>query len=859
MIPSNINFRILLLAVLPTTIVSIIFFSYFVKKQVDDIEANIVDKGNSLAVHLATASEYGVFSGNMTILTPLIETAFTKSGAISITITNNKGNPLIQKSRIKDKPSITSALKKTHKRIFSQPIIQRSVDINDFENTDNNMSPVIGWIIIEMSNEVARQNKQDAILQTLSITLLILLSSIFLAMRISRYIIKSISPLSNVVDKTETKKRRKPLKLLGQKNPKPSISQQQEFSGSQKKSTLFPTNISHKIKTSSNGILDVVNQLKNTDLTQKQVNHLYTIEQSTRNLLCIGNDILDSSRIEAKKRFVGNTHFNLEECIEDVLILIAPFTHEKGIEISSLYYNDTPKALFGAVDCIRQVLINLIGNAIKFSDQGTIMVRTMLESQKNETVQVKISITDQGSGISEKDTSILSNFFSSLDDSDTQPYRGTGLGLAISKSLTEAMHGKIGVENDEDKGSTFWFTFQCQSQNTSNLVSKSEPLPYANKSITLHDANELTQISLTHAFQRLGFQVTECLDIENLCAPPEASSMSDICVLSINSHEASEITTQKFLETHRNHAHSKIFVIVSKSDPLTLKTLRDWGADACLSKPFRQIDFEKKLSTIFHSPKNFYNPKTKETYQQPTTFTQLDGLNILIAEDNEINATLIETILHRSGAIPHIVDNGKKAVESFNNENKFDAILMDIHMPEMNGVDAAREIRKTEFPSAHIAIIGLTAASQNKNGPLSQNPDFDEILEKPVAVNTLLSAITYWTQIGKSSKNNKRTNHNATGDLGIDKPLSMTLNEMLLRELPEAKQKLQAAHDSADQPFLFNETHRLLGGMAYCDFTELHQLTRQYRESLKKNEDTMNENFQKMIAEMERLLTTENP
>jgi len=859
MIPPNINFRILLLAVLPTTVVSIIFFSYFVKKQIDDIEAKIVDKGNFLAVHLASASEYGVFSGNMTILSPLIETAFTKNDIVSITITNNQGNPLIQKSRFKDKPSATSTLKKTHKRIFSQPIIQRSVDINDFDNTNNNMSPVIGWTIIEISNEVARQNKQNAILQTLSITLLILLSSIFLAMRTSRYIIKSISPLSNVANKTKTKKLRKPLKLLGQKNPKPTISQQQEFSEHQKKSTFFPTHISHKIKTASNGILDVVTLLKNTNLTQKQVNHLYAIEQSTRNLLCISNDIFDSSRIEAKKRFIGKTQFNLEECIEDVLILIAPFTHEKGIEISSLYYSDTPKALFGAINCIRQVLINLIGNAIKFSDQGTIMVRTMLESQKNETVQIKISITDQGSGISEKDTNILSNFFSSIDGSDTQQYHGAGLGLAISKSLTETMHGKIGVEKGEDEGSTFWFTFQCQSQNTPKLISKSEPLPYANKSITLYDANELTRISLIHAFRRLGFEVVECLDIENLCTPPETSSMPDICVLSINSHEASEITTQKFLETYRDHTHSKIFVIVSKSDPLTLKTLRDWGADACLSKPFRQTDFEKKLSTIFHSPKNSYAPKTKETYQQPTTFTQLAGLNILIAEDNEINATLIETILHRSGAIPHIVDNGKKAVTAFNNKNKFDVILMDIHMPEMNGVDAAREIRKTESSSTHIGIIGLTAASQNKNGPLSQNPDFDEILEKPIAVNALLSAITYWTQVGKSSKNNRRTDHNTTGDLGIDKDLSMTLNEMLLRELPEAKQKLQAAHDSADQPFLFNETHRLLGGMAYCDFTKLHQLTLQYRESLKENEDTMNENFQKMITEMERLLTTENP
>ncbi len=761
MISPTINFRILLLAVLPATIISIVFFSYFIKQQIDDIEANIADKGNALARHLASASEYGLSSGNMVILSSLIESAFTKNDVVSITITNNQGDPLIQKPR--NKPLSTSTPKGAHKRIFNQPIIQRTVDLNDFENTGANTPPMIGWIIVEVSNETARQKKQDAILHTLSITLLTLVSSIFLTLRISRYITESISSLSNTVSEIE------------------------------------------------NGNL---------------------------------NDV----------------HFNLKECIEDILIYSALSAHEKGIEISALYYDDTPKELFGTMDCIRQVLINLIGNAIKFSDAGTIMIRTMLESQKNEMVQIKISITDQRTRISEKDKTVLSSAFSQMGDSNTHQYDDIGLelNLAISKSLTEAMHGKTGVEIDEDKSTTFWFTFPCQSKDASKLIGKSADLPYANKSITLYDANELTRISLTHALQHLGFDVTECLNIENLCAPSETFSMPDICVLSINSHEATEAATQEFLEKHRNYAHSKILVIVSKSDPLTLKTLRNWGADACLSKPFRQTDLEEKLVTIFRSPKNFYKPKTRAMHQ-PKTFTRLDGLNILIAEDNAINATLIETILCNSGAIPHIVDNGKKAVTAFNREDKFDLILMDIHMPEMNGVDTARKIREIEPPSTRIAIIGLTAASQNRNGPLSQNPDFDEILEKPIAINILLSAITYWTQTHKPSRSHQYTNHKSTGDFGIDKNLSLTLNDMLLHELPETKKKLQTAFDSTNLDILHHEIHRLLGGMAYCNFPELYQLTRQYQVSLKTDKNTMSENFQKMIAEMEYLLTTRNP
>ncbi len=894
MISPTLNSRILLLAVLPATMVSIIFFSYFVKQQIDDIETNITDKGNALARHLASASEYGLFSGNMAILSPLIESALTKNDVVSISITNSQGTPLIQKSRDKNSPLSTSTSQDTHKRIFSQPIIQRTVDLNDRESTGTHMPPVIGWIIVKGSNETAQQKKQDAILHTLFITLLTLVSSIFLTLRISRYITVPISSLSSAVSEIEngnldvsirthptsilltlekgvgnmlksiksshqetrdtieqaTEELRESLQSLEQKNAELTVSQRRALSANQEKS-VFLTNISHEIETPLNTVLSSVKLLKSADLTQEQTNYLCTIEQSAKNLLDIINSVLDFSKMETGNISINDIHFNLKECIEDVLVFVAPSAHEKGIEISSLYYDDIPRELFGAMNCIRQILINLMTNAIKFSGAGTIMVRTMLESQQNKTLQIKISITRQRSRISEKDKMVLSSTFSQYYNS------GLELSLATSKSLAEAIHGKTGIESDEGKDSTFWFTFQCQPKETPDLIGKSDNLPYTNKSITLYDANELTRVSLTHAFQHLGFEVTESLNIENLCTPPETVGMPDICVLSINGHEATEAATREFLEKHRHYAHSKILVIVSKSDPLTLKTLRDWGADACLSKPFRQTDFEKKLTTIFRSPKNFYGPQMRAPHKS-TTPARLDGLNILIAEDNAINATLIETILCRSGAIPYIVDNGKKAVTAFNSEDKFDLILMDIHMPEMNGVDAARKIRETETPSTRIAIIGLTAASQNRNGPLSQNPDFDEILEKPIAVNTLLTAITYWTHAHKSSEDNKPTYHNSTSNLGIDKNLSTTLNAMLLRELPETKEKLQAAYNLGDSHRLRDEVHRLLGGMAYCDFTELHQLTLQYQASLNAGKKTMDENFQKMIAEIDHLITTEN-
>ncbi len=851
----TINFRILLLAVLPCTIVSIIFFGYFVKKQIDNIETHFVDKGESLAVHLATASEYGVFSGNMNILAPLLETSFIKNDVITISITNNRGIPLIQKTRGNNNPLLSAEPEDVHKHIFSQPIIQHTVDINDFENIDNNIPPVIGWVIIELSDEITQQQKQDTIFQALLTTLLILISSIFLTTRVSRHITKTISALNNAV-----------------KNDNLGVTVKAHETGAlptlEKETDGKPIESSHQTTQNAleqavkkqkplNSALGFVTPSKNIQSTQQQTHHLHTIKPSTKNLLNITNNVLDFSENGIEEIPVHNAHFNLAKCIEDVLILIAPAAYEKTIEISSLYYDDTPRELFGSVNHIQKILINLIGDVIKSYEQGTITVRTMLESQKKSAAHIKISISHQGSGSSKKEKTTPFSISSQIKNEGIHhQHSKNGLKLTTYQSFIEAIHGKISIENTENKDFTVCFTFQCQSNNTLKPTNKNDPLPYTNKSITLYDANELTRTSLIHTFRHLGFEVMECSDIETLYTSAKASNMPDICVLSINAREANATTTQQFLKTHRNNTHSKILAIVSHSDPLILKTLRDWGADACLSKPFRQTDFEKKLAAIFRDPKNIYHPTTKTTHA-PTTFTRLDGLSILVAEDNAINATLTKTILHRAGAILHIVDNGQKAVSAFNND-QFDIILMDIHMPEMNGVDATRKIRETETSSTRIAIIGLTAASQSKNGPLSQNPDFDEILEKPIAVNTLLNAISYWAQIRQSPGKKNQTSPNTTNKLGIDTGLSLTLNEMLLQELPGVTEKLQTAYHSANHNILRSETHRLLGGLAYCNFTELHQLTLQFQTSLKANKDSMDEDFQAMLTEIKHVTSTKN-
>ncbi|MFN2302737.1 MAG: ATP-binding protein, partial [Anaerolineales bacterium] len=560
MIFSSIKSRILSLAIIPVAAASLIFFSYFVNKQNNLIEKALTDKGNDVAQHLAVASEYAIFSGNLSFLSPQVDAALAQSSIVSITIMDDRGIALIQKYN----DSFTAELQEnsttstSNNRIFNRPVIQSSLNISDFDELERTQTAIIGWVIVELSNHLAEQQKRQSTIETLLITLAILISSIYLATRISSRIATPITTLTNAVREIEhgnlevsvnthssgellsleqgvkgmlrsikfshqdahqkikqaTLELRESYELLENKNYDLTIARQAALSASQAKS-FFLANISHEIRTPMNGILGFVRLLKSSPLSKEQLDHLHTIEQSSHNLLHIINDVLDLSRIEAGKILIKNTRFNLRESIEEVEILMSPSANEKGLEITDLFYDDTPEVIIGPQDRIRQVLINLLGNAIKFSDHGTITIRAMIESRNNETTTIKLSVSDQGPGISKKGQELLFNTFTQLDESDTRQHGGAGLGLSISKSLAKAMNGDIGVESQLNEGSTFWFTFECTLPKNPDIFIQ-EQKAFSGKTAAIYDANNISRQNLSHTFRKIGFFVKEYTSIEEL-------------------------------------------------------------------------------------------------------------------------------------------------------------------------------------------------------------------------------------------------------------------------------------------------------------------------------------------------------
>ncbi len=915
----GIRARVLLLAIFPTSLVSVIFFLVFVNKQLEDIDQSLTIKGNAVSRHLASASEYSIFSGNMSLLTPLAESALLEPDVVSVTVTDHLGTPLIHlpeknESRWQSSANMPSA---ANNRVFSKPVVQKIVNISDFADSDESLPEILGWVVVEISNEIAQARKQQAIFNSLFIAMGILLLSIVVALRISRRVTAPITSLTQAVHEIEagnydvsvhtqatgellelekgihtmirslksaqqdsysqiektTLGLRESLKIVERQNEELRIARQEALSASEAKSA-FLANISHEIRTPMNGILGFIKLLKRTNPTAEQLDYLDTIDKSADNLLKLISDILDLSKIEAGKLSLHGRPFDLYDCIEEVLLLLAPGAYEKGLEITSLFYDDTPRYVIGAEDRIRQILINLVGNAIKFSSHGVIVVRAMLESRRDDRALIKISVSDQGIGISECSQKQLFHSFTQLDNSSTRRHEGAGLGLAISKSLAEAMQGDIGVESMPDEGSTFWFSFECLLTKTDQAL-KDEAMRFPPLHVFVYDHHEVCRLSVCHQLKKYGLKTSEFEHLEELSHRIEQGDNCSLCVIGLSREETRSDDAKRILSQVSAAGTVTILALVNSADPVTLTRVREQGADVCLPKPYRTREFEDAIEDLLGEPQ----PNDLSTHQDSSSTARdatdsaapvqrrLDNVNVLIAEDNPINAKLIQTILLQAGATTVLVQNGREAVERVFSD-VFDIVLMDIHMPGMNGVDATEIIRSRARHDnlRRIPILGLTANALEEDRRAFLVAGMNDVLIKPISVDELLQEISHWLTVpahasGKiltTEEHHTEPTENTvhTDRLGVNQELAGTLFDMLAAELPSVLEQLQTAFDAQDVDSLREQIHRLLGGISYCNVDALRHAVIRCQHSIKTRSPDLAVDFQVMVDEIRKILET---